>query len=107
PEGIAFDPGSGAFCPGGIAQRKIVTRDRTGQVRDFSRPEDKLDCILGLAVDRRHEHLYAVSTNGFESGAKLERRNAVVEYALKDGRATGRFMAPDALQLNDVTLAAD
>ncbi|MFL6516175.1 MAG: SMP-30/gluconolactonase/LRE family protein [Chthoniobacterales bacterium] len=107
PEGIAFDPGSGAFFLGSIAQRKIVTRDRTGQVRDFSRPEDKLDCILGLAVDRRHEHLYAVSTNGFESGAKLERRNAVVEYALKDGRATGRFMAPDALQLNDVTLAAD
>jgi len=107
PEGIAFDPGSGVFFLGSIAQHKIVVRDGAGQVRDFSRPADKLDCILGLAVDRSHEHLYAVSTNGFESGAKVERRNAVVEYALKDGALTGRFTASDALQLNDVTLASD
>src|SRR4051812_30727254 len=61
PEGIAFDPGSGVFFLGSIAQHKIVVRDGAGKVRDFSRPADKLDCILGLAVDRSHEHLYAVS----------------------------------------------
>jgi sugar lactone lactonase YvrE len=107
PEGIAFDPASRRFFVGSIAQHKIVVRDETGQVRDFSDPADKLDSILGLAVDPKREHLYAISTNGFESGAKVERRNAVVEYDLTTARVTGRFAASDALQLNDVTVAAD
>src|SRR4051812_44937109 len=59
PEGIAFDPGTGAFFLGSIAQHKIVFRDATGRVRDFSNPADKLDSVLGLVVDPKHEHLYA------------------------------------------------
>jgi hypothetical protein len=76
-------------------------------VRDFSSPSDKLDTVLGLAVDPACAHLYAVSTNGFEESAKRERRNAAVRYDLKNGRLTDRFAAPEATQLNDLAVAPD
>ena len=51
PEGIAWDGARKRFLVGSIAQRKIVVVDRGGKTRDFSRPEDGLDAVLGLAVD--------------------------------------------------------
>ena len=48
-----------------------------------------------------------MSTNGFEDNAKTERRNAVVQYNLKSGRLTNRFLAPEASQLNDLVVASD
>ena len=96
PEGIAFDAKGERFFIGSIAQRKIIVTDAKGQARDFSSPSDKLDTILGLAVDADHGHLYAVSTNGFLDEAKTERRNAVVRYDLKSDRLTNRFFAPEA-----------
>ncbi len=70
PEGIAYDAKGDRFFIGSIAQRKIVVTDGKGETRDFSQPNDKLDDILGLAVDAAGAHLYAVSTNGFEESAK-------------------------------------
>jgi hypothetical protein len=107
PEGIAFDAAGKRFFIGSIAEHKIIVTDSKGEARDFSSPSDKLDTVLGLAVDPVRGHLYAVSTNGFEEGAKKERRNAVVRYDLKEGRFTDRFTAPEAMQLNDLTVAPD
>jgi len=107
PEGIAFDPDGRRFYIGSIAQRKIVVTDRVGRVQDFSRADDKLDTVLGLAVDPRRRMLYAVSTNGFEDSAKTERRNAVLRYDLARGRLVARYDVPGAMQLNDVALAPD
>jgi hypothetical protein len=67
PEGIAFDPASRRYFLGSLAQRKIVVTDGRGTVRDFSRPDDKLDTVLGLTVDQPRQALFAVSTNGFET----------------------------------------
>src|SRR5205823_5940509 len=105
PEGIAFDANGERFFIGSIAQRKIIVRDAKSQVRGFSSPSDKLDTVLGLAVDAERGHLYAVSTNGFLDEANMERRNAVVRYDLKSGRRMDRFAAPEAMQLNDLTVA--
>src|SRR5690242_1648445 len=107
PEGIAYDPTSKQFFLGSIAQHKIIVTDAKGEARDFSAPGDKLDAVLGLAVDAARGHLYAVSTNGFEDSGKIERRNAIMRYDLKDGRLTDRFLAPEAMQLNDVAIAPD
>lgn len=107
PEGIAYDPTSKQFFLGSIAQHKIIVTDAKGEARDFSAPGDKLDAVLGLAVDAARGHLYAVSTNGFEDSGKIERRNAIMRYDLKDGRLTDRFVAPEAMQLNDVAIAPD
>ena len=107
PEGIAFDAKGGRFFVGSIAQRKIILTDGKGEVRDFSLASDKLDCVLGLAVDSDREYLYAVSTNGFLDEAKAERRNVVVRYELKSARLLDRWAAPEAVQLNDLAVAPD
>ena len=107
PEGIAYDPKRDRFFIGSVAQRKIVSANRKGEVKDLSKPEDNLNCVLGLVVDVAHEQLYAVSTNGFLDEAQKQRRNAVVHYDLKNELLVNRYDAPDANQLNDLTLAAD
>jgi len=107
PEGIAYAAAGERFLIGSIAQRKIIMSDAKGNAEDFSKPSDKLDPVLGLAVDAGRGHLYAVSTNGFLDEAKKERRNAVVRYHLKNKVYLDRFPAPDAMQLNDIAVAPD
>lgn len=107
PEGIAWDGPRRRFLVGSIAQRKIIATDRRGKARDFSRADDGLDAVLGLTVDGRRRLLYAVSTNGFENSASTARRNAVVIYDLGRGRRVARHDVPEALQLNDVAVAAN
>jgi hypothetical protein len=107
PEGIAYDPKQARFFIGSVAQKKIASANQKGKVKDFSKPEDNLDCVLGLFVDAAHEQLCAVSTNGFLDEAQKQRRNAVVRYDLKNGLLVNRYDAPDANQLNDLTIAAD
>jgi sugar lactone lactonase YvrE len=107
PEGIAYAPKQDRFFIGSVAQKKIVSANRKGDVKDFSKPEDNLDCVLGLFVDSAQQQLYAVSTNGFLDEAQKQRRNAVVRYDLKTGLLVNRYDAPDANQLNDLTIAAD
>src|SRR4051812_14789544 len=107
PEGIAYDSRGKRFFIGSVAQRKILVTDGRGEARDFSSSSDKLDCVLGLTVDAAHGQLYAVSTNGFMTSAKTERRNAVVRYDLSSGQLLDRFAAPDAMQLNDLAVAPD
>ncbi|MFL6530137.1 MAG: SMP-30/gluconolactonase/LRE family protein [Chthoniobacterales bacterium] len=107
PEGIAYDAKRKRFFIGSVAQRKIVMSDGKGDARDFSSSSDKLDCVLGLTVDAAHGQLYAVSTNGFMEAAKTDRRNAVVRYDLESGRLLDRFVAPAAMQLNDLAVARD
>ena len=107
PEGIAYDAKQDRFFIGSVAHKKIVNANRKGEVKDFSKPEDNLDCVLGLFVDAAHEQLYAVSTNGFLDEGQKQRRNAVVRYDLKNGLLAGRYDAQDANQLNDLTIATD
>ena len=107
PEGIAYDPKRDRFFIGSVAQKKIVSANRKGEMKDFSKPEDNLDSVLGLFLDVAHEQLYAVSTNGFLDEAQKQRRNAVVRYDLKNGLLVDRYDAPDANQLNDLTIAED
>ncbi|HEY4281584.1 MAG TPA: SMP-30/gluconolactonase/LRE family protein [Chthoniobacterales bacterium] len=107
PEGIAFDRKSNRFFLGSLSQRKIIVTDEKGNARDFSSSSDKLDAVLGLTVDTEREHLYAVTTNGFEDEAKTARRNAVFQYDLKSSRLINRFPAAEAKQLNDLAVATD
>jgi len=106
PEGIAYDAEDKRFFIGSVAQHKIVAVHEK-ELSDFSSPTDRLDAVLGLTVDPTCRHLYAITTNGVEESAKKERRNAVVQYDLKDGHLTDRFAAPDAMQLNDLAVAQD
>ena len=107
PEGIAYDAKGDHFFIGSVAQRKIVVTDGKAEPRDFSGPNDKLDTVLGLAVDEPRGHLLAVSTNGFLDEAKTARRNDVLRYDLKSAKMLERIAVPDAMQLNDLVVTHD
>jgi hypothetical protein len=107
PEGIAFDPVARRFFVGSIARHAIVASGDRTRWRDWSRPEDGLDAVLGLAVDAGRRALYAVSTNAFEDAGRTSLRNALVRYDLDTGRLVARIDVPQARQLNDVAVAAD
>jgi hypothetical protein len=107
PEGIAYDGRRKVHYVGSIAQRKIVAIDARGKLRDFTSGADRLEAVLGLAVDAPRDRLCAVSTNGFELAAQQQRRNEVVCWSLAKGRVIQRVAVPEALQLNDLAFGRD
>lgn len=108
PEGIAWDPKRRMHYVGSIHKKKVIAVDAQGRVRDFSRAADRLDAVIGMAVDTRRDRLCAVSTNGFEQlPAGAPRRNAVVCWPLAGRAPAERIDLPDARQLNDLTFAPD
>jgi len=105
PEGIAWDPDSSRFFLGSIAERRIVSVDVSGKVSPFSRPEDGLQHILGLAVDTGRRLLHAVSTSALTAAGRKSRVNEIVSYDLQSGRKVSAVAVPGAEQLNDVAVA--
>jgi DNA-binding beta-propeller fold protein YncE len=71
-------------------------------VKDFA---DRLDPILGIAVDSPRRVLYAVSTSALTEAGRKDRRNAVLSYDVDSGRLIRRVDIPSAVGLNDVTVA--
>ncbi len=104
PEGIAFDAPSKTFFLGSVAEHKIVRIDAFQQSSDFASGIG-LDAVLGVAVDSPRRHLYAVSTSFVSEPAKKPYRNAIFEFDLVTGHLLHRFDVPQAVQLNDVTIA--
>lgn len=107
PEGIAYDGRRRVHYVGSIAQRKIVAIDARGKLRDFTSGADRLEAVLGLAIDAPRDRLCAVSTNGFEQAAQQQRRNEVVCWSLAKGRVIQRMAVPEAQQLNDLAFGRD
>src|SRR5471032_1684252 len=101
PEGIAYDAPSHSFFMGSIAKGKIVRIDADASVRDFA---DRLDPILGIAVDSPRRILYAVSTSALTEEGRKSRRNAVLAYDVDNARLLRRADVPAAMSLNDVTV---
>lgn len=102
PEGLAYDAPSHSFFMGSIAKGKIVRIDADASVRDFA---DRLDPILGVAVDSPRRILYAISTSALTQEGRKSRRNAVLAYDVDNGRLLRRVEVPAAVALNDVTIA--
>lgn len=108
PEGIAYDARRKLHYLGSVAQHKVIAVDQRGRVFQVSAPEDRLDAVLGLAVDARRDWLCAVSTNGFEASGEKQLRNAVLCWQLGGKkRLAARVEIPAAKQLNDLAFAPD
>jgi SMP-30/Gluconolactonase/LRE-like region len=102
PEGIAYDAPSRSFFMGSIAKGKIIRIDADSVVKDFA---DRLDPILGIAVDSPRRVLYAISTSALTEAGRKDRRNAVLSYDIDSARLIRRVDVPSAVGLNDVTVA--
>lgn len=97
PESVAYDPVSEIFYVGSVYQRKILSSDRKGTVREFSRESDGLWSAMGMKVDAGRRHLWVATTahpqmarfNEAENGA-----SAIFKYDLKSGRLLKKYLVP-------------
>jgi DNA-binding beta-propeller fold protein YncE len=105
PEGIAYDPPSHSFFVGSTAKKKIVRVGPGRAVKDFSKPEDSLDFVLGLAIDSPRRRLYAVSTSALTEEGEKNPRNKVISYNIDTGDVVRTVQIVAARQLNDVAVA--
>ena len=63
PEGIAHDSMLGSFYIGSVRHKKIIQIDKKGKISDLVvSGQDGLRGVLGLRVDAKRRHLWAVST---------------------------------------------
>jgi hypothetical protein len=102
PEGFAYDAPSRSFFMGSIAKGKIIRIDADAAVSNFA---DRLDPVLGIAVDSPRRVLYAVSTSALTEAGRKDRHNAVLSYDIDNGSLIRRVDIPSAMGLNDVTVA--
>ena len=106
PEGLAYDERAQALYVGSIAKGEII-RVRNGKQETFADRSNGLTYVLGLAIDRRNQRMYAVNTSALSTAAEPPVRNEVVAFDLEKGSELARFTAPDAGQLNDVAIGDD
>ncbi len=114
PEGIAYDPRAKVFYVGSTYQRKIVSVDSKGVVRDFTvEAQEGLLGVVGMKVDAGRRLLWAISTNagGTMPGKGLGRDclgcSAVFKYDLRTGRLIKKYALdnkPSVHFLNDLTI---
>lgn len=93
-EGVAYDPVSETFYVGSIHQRKIVSRDKHGAVKDFAEAQDGLWSVFGMKVDARRRMLWVCSTvtpqmAGFHK--EDEGLSSVFKFDLKSGKLIKRY----------------
>lgn len=105
PEGIAYDAPSHAFFLGSLARHAIVRVDADRKVTSFADASANLDAILGLAVDAPRRVLYAVSTSALTEAGSKQPRNAIFAFDIDTHRLLRRVEVPEAVQLNDVSVA--
>jgi len=105
PEGIAYDPPSGAFFLGSTAKGTITQVGFGNALTEFSSRIGGLDGILGLAVDAPRRVLYAVATSALTAPGRKQPANAILVFDVDKHTLLRRVDVPGAQQLNDVTVA--
>ena len=116
PEGIAFDPRAKVFYVGSTYQRKIVSVDEKGAMRDFTgEAQDGLLGVVGMKVDTKRRLLWAISSNAGSGmpGKGLGRDclgcSAVFKYDLRTGKLVKKYALdnkPRVHFLNDLTITS-
>ncbi len=111
-EGIAYDPGTGAFFVGSVHHRKIFRIDRTGRVAEFvASARDGLWAPLGMRADSARGVLWVATTAvrqmaGFDTADAG--RSGLFAFDLTTGALRARYLLPKdgaPHALGDVTLS--
>ncbi len=97
-EGLAYDPASETFYVSSVHKRKIVSVNKKGEVRDFSRADDGLWSAQGMKVDTKRQLLW-VCTTAFPQmtnfSANDKNRTGVFKYDLKTGKLLKKYLLQD------------
>ncbi len=94
PESIAFDPKAGCFYIGSVHHRKILRRDKKGELQDFvTTGKDGLDAVMGLKIDSKRRLLWITTVaiphmTGYKP--EYKGRTAIVGFNLETGQCVGK-----------------
>lgn len=93
-EGVAYDPVLEVFYVGSIHQRKIVSVDKTGAIKDFATEKDGLWSVFGLKVDATRRTLWVCTTvtpqmRGFQK--EDQGKSAVLKFDLKTSQLVTKY----------------
>jgi hypothetical protein len=93
-EGIAYDSSSETFYVSSVRQRKIVSINKAGAVKDFATEQDGLGSVLGMKVDARRRHLWVTSATIPQMINYREEENgrtAVFKFDLVTGKLLKKY----------------
>lgn len=114
PEGVAWDGARQRWLVSSIRQRRVVSVDRGGAVRDFvTAGQDGLDAVFGMAVDSSRGLLWVASSavpNQEGYTAADSGRAGLFAFDLESGQLRGRVAlpaVPGGHWLGDLTIAPD
>lgn len=112
-ESVAYDPKTETFYVSSIHKRKIVSRNKKGEVRDFATRKDGLWAAMGMKVDAKRRILWVGSAavpEMQEYQKEDEGRSGVFSFDLKTGKPIKQYLLVNDIQshvLGDLTLSAN
>ncbi len=113
PEGVAFDPKTGAYFVSSQFQRKIVRRTGDGVVKDFvTSAQDGVWMVFGIAADPVRRVLWATSTaeeTMLGATAQDAGGTALFAFDLDTGALKHRYLPPPGTEatFDDLALGND
>jgi WD40 repeat protein len=110
PEGIAYDPVTETFFLGSVYERKIVSINKAGEVKDFATELDGLWSVMGMKVDATRRLLWVASVAHPQmSNYKAEDNgtSGIFKFDLRTGKLIRKYLLPNKPKphwLGDLTL---
>lgn len=111
-ESVAYDPLTATFYISSVHKRKIVSRNKAGEIRNFATREVGLWAALGMKVDAKRRVLWVCSAAVPEMQdyqQAEEGHSGVFAFDLKSGRVIRKYLPAHVSQphvLGDLTLSA-
>lgn len=110
-ESVAYDPKTETFYVSSVHKRKIVSRNKNGEIRDFATRQDGLWAAMGMKVDANRRVLWVCSAavpEMQEFQKAVEGRSGVFSFDLRTGKSLKQYLLTDAQPhvLGDLTLSA-
>ena len=98
PESVAYDQESQIFYVSSVYKRKILSVNRTGQVKVFASEADGLWSVMGMKVDQARRVLWVCTTahpqmSNFVAADKG--KTALFKYNLDNGKLIARYQLSD------------
>ncbi len=105
-ESVAYDSKTKSLFLGSIHKRKIIKRDKSGKVTDFTRPgEYGIGAVFGLRIDSKKGFLWACSSRMQEmENYDSTLQSSVYKFEISTGRLLNKYATPVASVFGDLTI---
>lgn len=105
-ESVAYDLKTKSLFLGSIHKRKIIKRDNSGKVTDFTKSgEYGMGAVFGLRIDSKKRLLWACSSRMQEmENYDSTLQSSVYKFEISTGRLLNKYSTPVASVFGDLTI---